>query len=54
MLEITMSALSVCRKGMRLAPVVGTISSSRPRLLASSRAVSTSEPVALSFSSFRP
>ena len=46
-----MSALFVCRKGTRLAPVVGTISSSTPRSCASSRAVSTSEPVDLSAAS---
>lgn len=54
MLEMTMSALPVCRNGTRLAPVVGTISSVTPRPLASRRAVSTSEPVGLSAASFMP
>ena len=52
--EITRSALSVCSIGMRVGPVVVTISSFTPRSLASSCAVSTSEPVGWSLSSVMP
>src|SRR5882672_7053819 len=52
--ETTMSALLVCSIGMRVGPVVVTISSSTPRSLASSRARSTSEPVGCILSSVMP
>ena len=38
--EMMMSALPVCRFGMRVAPTVGTTSSATPRSLASSTATS--------------
>src|ERR1700736_5933427 len=52
--ETTMSALLVCSIGMRVGPVVVTISSSTPRSLASSWARSTSEPVGCILSSVMP
>src|SRR5260370_30350468 len=52
--ETTMSALLVCSIGMRVGPVVVTISSSTPISLASSRARSTSEPVGCILSSVMP
>src|SRR4030088_436980 len=52
--ETTMSALLVCSIGMRVGPVVVTISSSTPMSLASSRARSTSGPVGCILSSVMP
>src|SRR5580704_2929918 len=52
--ETTMSALLVCSIGMRVGPVVVTISSSTPKSLASSRARSTSDPVGCILSSVMP
>src|SRR4029453_8986223 len=49
-----MSALLVCSMGMRLGPVVVTISSCTPRSLARSLARSTSEPVGCILSSVMP
>ena len=49
-----MSALPVCRLGMRVAPMVGTTSSSTPRSLASSSATSSSEPVGFMVASIMP
>src|SRR4029453_17917069 len=49
-----MSALLVCSMGMRLGPVVVTISSCTPRSLAKSLRGSTSEPVGCILSSVMP